>query len=980
MVTSQKFYAKSISQTSESTVWNSTNPKNPRKYRKFINLDALKADDSNYATCSNLGGKNGTWNRPSTITLKNFGITLPQNIKITKIIVGYAHSKITYSSKTAYPTIAAPTISLMNVSGSGKGNAVPVNYTKCTKSFNVSATREKVMSGNFGVKIDYPQNTSTNLAGMKLGYVWVQVVYEEIRKKVSGAVKSVTPNSSSNKSSLMNTIDENLDINYSANSVYVGGQFAIDLTVSTSVETSSSLRFRIDLGEGFSFGTKIGGDGDIGETISNIGDSGLFWTVNTANRTAAVSFSLNALRTGTHYITVTDTSNSRVIKKFGIVVLDEYCVVFSDLPSYALENETVTYGIEVFTTNERTIAKTLKIEFPREVLIQNFETEDGVLTDVSDSNGSALNWEALFTEQKAGCELTIELTSSGVYGQVITDVSKEMVLETDEIKVKPITLTKPFFCRTELDEEVINRLGEGITYNASCYMKIEIDDDVNTVANEQDIFEPYEHNYRFGIYQGDFDDEDEVFESTVWSEPVKELGIWTKLELNFVFDKSLPVYLIRTGEYIENQATYVQVYFTEACIIEGSVNNGFEHGGNYPVPIRGLNSLADFSLFDMKSLDNTSPVRLYGLDMDDLILEDIVVEGITVYLDVNCDNSTNLLCNLVLPNGKVGHRSVNIDEDTNGTIAIGGDFDLWGLDFEDFIVEILDDIEIELIAQNSFLHDSLLEIGNARIEFHYLELEEDYIEFWVNGVSSKYYNIFLTDVQGVSGANNDVSYYQVSGSDNTLAYLSSIESKSLELEFYVGSCTIEEATLFLQKFSKLLTNDKDEFSKPALNTIRFAHIPDFEYEFIQEKAIKEKIETGEYSCSVSLVIPDGTAYSVHESLCVGTGANNGIAKVKPIIQLLALSDEITVTEEVTGKSFIIFSTGENDVEVNDIVLIDCASRKLTKTTINEDGSFDTVDISDHVDYDSDWFSIIGEFDFNSGESALVQAVRFRERW
>ena len=145
----------------------------------------------------------------------------------------------------------------MNVSGSGKGNAVPVNYTKCTKSFNVSATREKVMSGNFGVKIDYPQNTSTNLAGMKLGYVWVQVVYEEIRKKVSGAVKSVTPNSSSNKSSLMNTIDENLDINYSANSVYVGGQFAIDLTVSTSVETSSSLRFRIDLGEGFSFGTKI---------------------------------------------------------------------------------------------------------------------------------------------------------------------------------------------------------------------------------------------------------------------------------------------------------------------------------------------------------------------------------------------------------------------------------------------------------------------------------------------------------------------------------------------------------------------------------------------------------------------------------------------------------------------------------------------------------------------------------------------------
>lgn len=979
MVTSQKFFAKSISQTGE-VVYNNTNPKNPRRYRKFVNLDALKADDGSYATCSNLGGKNGTYNRPSTLTFKNFGISLPKNIKISKIIVGYGHNKITYSSKTAYPTIAGPTISLINVSGSGKGNAVPVKYTKYTKSFNVSTTREKMVSSNFGVKIDYPKNTSTNLAGMKIGYCWVQVVYEEIKKKVSGSIKSTSSSSGSNASTVSTVIDEDLDINYSANSVYINGLFAVDLSVSTSVESSSPLNFKVDLGDGFSFGTKISGDGDIGPTINNDGSSDIVWTVNTANKTAAVSFSLIALKLGTNYITVTDTATNKVVKKFGIVVLDEYNIVFSNLPSYGVENETVTYAIDVFTTDIKTLTKTLKIEFPREVIVDSFETEDGTIANESNSSKSILIWEAIFNNQKATCELTVDLTGSGVFGQVITDVSKSKVLDTSEIHVKPASLSVPFFSKTELDEEIVNRLGDGITYSASCYMKIEIKDDENTSANEEDLFEPYEQNYRFGVVQGDYESEEELLDNCDWSEQITELGEWAKVEVNFTYEDNSPVYLIRTGEYIENQSTYVDVYFTEACIIERAVNNGLEVAGNYPVPIKGLNSLVDFAVCDMQSLDNTTPVRLYGLDIDDLILDNIVVEGVSVYLDVNCDNSTNLLLSLVLPNGKRGSRSMNLDDGTNGTIELGGQFDLWGLDFEDFEIEILDDIEIELIVQNSFLHDSLLDVGNVRLEFHYLELEDDFIEFWVNGVSSKYYNIFLTDVQGVSGANNDVSYYQVTGSDKTLAYLSNIESKDLDIDFYVGSCTIEEASLFLQRISKLITNERDEFDKPILNTIRFGHIPDIYFEFVQEKAIKEKIETGEYDCSVSLVIPDGTAYSVSESLYVSTGANNGIAKVNPVIQLLALDNEIAVTEEVSKKSFFIFSTGTNDVAVNDIVLIDCANKKLTKTTKEEDGTYTTVDITDHVDYDSDWFTLLGEFDFNSGESALVQAVRFRERW
>jgi len=61
-------------------------------------------------------------------------------------------------------------------------------------------------------------------------------------------------------------------------------------------------------------------------------------------------------------------------------------------------------------------------------------------------------------------------------------------------------------------------------------------------------------------------------------------------------------------------------------------------------------------------------------------------------------------------------------------------------------------------------------------------------------------------------------------------------------------------------------------------------------------------------------------------------------------------------------------------------VIDCENMKVTKNTLEDDGTFTTVDITDHVDFDSKWFSIIGEYDFDAGETALVQNVRFRERW
>ena len=1002
MVTTQKFYAKNITQTSENTVWNSTNPQNPRKYRQFVNLDALKADDSNYATCNNLAGKNGTHNRPSTVTFTNFNISLPTDIIIKKIIVGYAHNKVSYSSKTAYPNVGAPTITLLNVSASGKGNAVPMKYSKYTKSFSISPNRSKIISSNFGVKINYPVNSNTNNGAIKLGYCWVQVVYEKVQKQVSGAVKKTTTSTNTQ------IVEDIVGINSTATSVFVGDTCLIDVDVTTSA-ANTPLKFQIDLGNDFTFVEKTEGDGTI--TTSN----GLYWEVLTANTTAHIQFSVTGASVGTHYIIITDVTNpndTKIVKKIGIVTLAEQIVCYPSLPTNGTENHTISYALEVFSTNPLTANKELTVALPSEIIIVDAITDYGDATFENTVNGNTVTWDVAFLEQHAEIEIIVELTSSGVYSQVLTDTTgnEDHLLNTSTIHVKPETLTVPFYSITEVADEMYNRFGQGVNYNVSCYMKVEITDDPETVADEQELFETYAYNYRLGVVQGDFQDEIEMFEMAEWSDPVSSLGEWQLCSVNFNFEEDEPLHIIRTGEYIENQATYMDVYFTEACIIEQSVNDGFELPGNYPIPIKGINTPVGYnddleevqedaivspSIFNMEKLENTTGVRLYDLDTDELVLLNAVVEGVSVHLDVQTDKSTNLLCKLIMPNGKVGSRSINLEDETNGPISIGGKFDLWGLDFEDFNIESLEDVEIEVIAQNPYLYDSVLEITNALLEYHYLELDDSFIEFWISKeqtidedtgktvekwISSRYYNMSLRNAEGVLGANNDVSYYQVTGSDKTIPYLSNIVSKNLDLEFSIGNCSIEEATIFLQRVSKLFSNNKDDFNNPYLNKIKFSHIPDIFYEYIMEDHIKEKIETGIYKCTVSLNIPAGTAYSIEESVTVSQGANNGIAKVSPTIQLLALDDTVDLTERKSGQNLNLIATGTNDIASNDYIIIDCENMKVTKNTLEDDGTFTTVDITDHVDFDSKWFSIIGEYDFDAGETALVQNVRFRERW
>ena len=74
--------------------------------------------------------------------------------------------------------VGSPTITLLGVSGkSVKGVAPTTSFKQSSHSFT-GLTRTQVNSSSFGVKIDYPSNTSTSEGTLSIGYVRIIVEYK----------------------------------------------------------------------------------------------------------------------------------------------------------------------------------------------------------------------------------------------------------------------------------------------------------------------------------------------------------------------------------------------------------------------------------------------------------------------------------------------------------------------------------------------------------------------------------------------------------------------------------------------------------------------------------------------------------------------------------------------------------------------------------------------------------------------------------
>lgn len=938
-------FANNITQTSGIYVGG----RNPHKYQTFDNLQNLKNSSGSVATCSNIGSAGGTWNRPATLTFKNFGFNLPQYAKIKKIVIGYSQSKFTYKGH-AYPTLNAPLITLLNVANcSSRGYAVPVAHTSFTKTYNVAPTPAQVNSPNFGVVLNYPANTRADIGGMKLGYVWIEIEYED----------------------LAFTLNTNI---INDDEKYRGDFFDVRVSLSnlSKARIDYSTKVTIQIPLGLEFVGKVSGQGNFNSTSAN----SYTWisSMNSNFETSAV-FRVRCVDTGTKNILLQETSTN-ISSRVSVFVKEDALQVGMDIPDNVVEDDHFLMKISAKTLSQRNTDEHVYIQFPDQFTIHQYWLDSDHSIQI-DSEANSFDWvpDTLnYSEETLYIEASVN--SADIFTYYIGKNSSFTSEDEYTIKVRPSELTVPFFSMLELDEETCSRMGNGISYTASSFIKIIIG------VPDLSLLETYGYNYRFGIFNseiGEFssvaDFENYVLSETVWSDTIASADEIAEAKVEFKYDENCPVIFVWTGEYLESDARAMEIQYSTPILIESEYYNGVEEAGLFPNPFKALLSNEDFAVTELKSQLKSNNMRFYDYVVGGLETKDeIVIEGISVHLNVNSDNPCSLLLKLYT-NGKVGERSLNISQETDEKV-IGGKFDLWGLDFEDF--KDLNNLEIELGLLNPFQHDTYLEINNVYIKVHYLVLDwESKVKCWINGKDLRYYNAFIQSVEIPGGLDSKVLYHQVKGSDTNIPYRSNITSKDIKIELDLLDCSLEDNTIFLERLSKLIRNERDSFNRPILNTIEFSHYPDQVFEFVQEKAIEVENEFTNYNCELTLNVPSGTCRSKEAITSHAQGNNASLTRVAPIIQLIPLQEEITVTEDVSKQNFIIRLASLNP---NDSLLVDCEKRKAVTLTKNGDGTFTETDVTDKVDWSSDWFTIEGEYRFTCGDSGNIQSVSFYERW
>lgn len=946
MVTIRK-YAKNISQSSGTFIPG----RNPKIYRQFTNLNALKNDDGTYASCDNIGGKNGTWPRPSTLYFRDFGFNIPSYAKIKKIVIGYGHNKISYS-RNSYPSINAPLITLTNVSGcSERGYAVPVNYARFTKTYNVSPSPNQVNSYNFGVNLDYPINANTNPGGMKVGYVWIEITYDDLKFSI---------NSNIVKSKEKYYVDDLVEVQLNLANL---SQARIDYDASVN----------ITLPAGVEYDSKVGGNGSL--TKNNA--SNIVWVSNMgSNYKSSVILRFKCTSIGNKTITFTESSTG-IITRLTLKVEEDQLKIMVDSPDYGVEDEKFLLKLTAKTNAPQTDAGLIYFHLPEELNIDSFFNPSATLNFfVNDDGLEVWEWEPQLGNTTVDeCNIYVTAVQPGTFTYYINTSPNFTENNAYTIKIKPKNLTLPFLSKIVVNDEIRGRMEHGIKYTLVSFMKIVLE---NTAVELDD----YAYNFKMGFFNGPIPEneadftEEYMLANSIFSDSTIEPNTLTKKSLEFVFDENNPLILIFTGEYLElNHVENVSVEFTDPILAETVFYTGIEEPGLFPTPLKSLIENEEFAVTELESLKETNRIRIYDYQMGGLETRDnIVIQGLKVNFTVNTNNDCSLLLKVITPNGAVGERSININEGTE-EISIGGKFDLFGLNFEDY--QDLDYLELELVELNPFHHDTYLEINNVYLSFYYMTLPDYNIRAYVNGVDCRYYNMFITNVQIPAATDNNVKYIDVDGTDSNIAYRSNIKGKEIKIEFSVLGCDLEETSLFLERIGNLFRNKRNEFNKPKLNTVEFSHYPGRVWDFILEDAIEADIEISDYSGDIKLVVPSGTSRSKEALITNAQGTNQGIGKVTPIVQVIPLSDTVTITETVTGQNMII---RDENLSAAEVIIIDCENRSVQKVVKAEDGKLNYTDITNKIDFNSKWFLLEGEYRFSGGESANIQAVKFYERW
>jgi hypothetical protein len=287
----------------------------------------------------------------------------------------------------------------------------------------------------------------------------------------------------------------------------------------------------------------------------------------------------------------------------------------------------------------------------------------------------------------------------------------------------------------------------------------------------------------------------------------------------------------------------------------------------------------------------------------------------------------------------------------------------------------LENWEIEFqIANNLQDTDCSINFGRIELSIYVEQVDHQNVQCLIEGEDISYYGAFITDLNIPEGLETDTAYLKVDGTDTNDAYRQNIKEKVIKIEVDIGDgCSIDASTLSLREFTKLLVNDRDEYNRPIPKTIEFSHYPDVYWEYIMEEAFDTELDINTYHIKAQLTVPAGTSYDRESTTTSSTGYINGLANINPVVIVKPYEQTVTIKENISGQEFHIGYTDWQDR----ILVIDCEDR-IAWLQENEDDT-DPININKYVDFNSDWFSIKGEYEFE-GTGCAIRTVDYQERW
>ncbi len=889
---------------------------NPRE-RLWIGLDNLKAS-ANVATCGDntIASSLGTVHKPAQVRATNYGFSIPDNCRINWL-------RGEWSAYTRNPSggftgnINIPRIRAFMVAANNGANT-PIR----TDEFRVPSSaqhRSLTFSGN-----DISNCSVADVNSSSFGF------HYDPYRNISGNTGRMYNHY------LRITVDYSLPT-YSLNgtitsSVVVGEEVNYSLTLTNTNNTphNTSVPVNISIPAGLSVKSSSG---------HGSYSAGVWNAVIQSNGTATLNLVFDTSTSGFKTVGA-EVDGFNVTFNRTVNVLEPTYSLTSDIADNVIQGENIIFEVEVGVNSD--VISNVEVNVPEEDYL-SFVSSSG---DGSYNNGTGV-WTASFSNRKSTRSFTFTATIAGEHTYNINTIG---VSNDYPLLIVASNVSDVFYLSIPFPEEVRNLMVDGKDYGVYAFFK-------PAHTGWTDPFEG-DKNFRIGVDRGD----GHKWFGSRWSLS-SFTRRWTVL---WNYQEAYIPSLLVMGNYYELSPEEVEVEFAGVEIrerLEGFRNQYSPPDNVYDDPNLLLVD-SDYTTINIPSNENTlkisfSDFNWSGHDLDpDLIIREVIVSG-------DIDTPTNLMGIVQLESGGKIATDSSLITSSEDSFEIGTR--KWGLNTVN-----LDDLEFNLYFTN--LSGSGVEIGlkNIEIQIKYkYDITKGNLGFSVDGTHSREFDVFLEPgFDKPEGLMNELNALELERTDGEFLLSSTVRAKEFSIPFKIIANNLESAEALSREIGEWLSTQRTLEQIPLTKELVFDWDHDRKYNVIMEEPLEKDFEDYTYNLIATFRLPDGVGWT-DEKVTGGAGRNNGLVGVRPIIRIVksaGVTGPVTLEENVSGQKMVINEDFFSDTATIDI---DCIKRSV-------DHVYSDTSWADKVSFDSDWFYIRGEYDFNVVSGGVVLSVRFKE--